>query len=92
MIVVKAKGEPLAESALKVFPNPSTGLFEVSLDKTVNQRSGEIIIYDNMSRPVKVISWNGNNITLDLSSYGKGMYFLQVVSPGWREVKKIVVQ
>lgn len=92
MIVVKAKGEPVAESALKVFPNPSTGVFEVSLDKTVNLRNAEIIIYDNMSRPVKMISWNGDNISLDLSNYGKGMYFLQVVSPGWRDMKKIVIQ
>jgi len=92
MIVVKTNAVPVAENALKVFPNPSTGLFEVSLDKPINLKNGEIIIYDNMSRPVKIISWNGDNISLDMSAYGKGMYFLQVVSPEWREVKKIVIQ
>lgn len=92
MIVVKTNAVPLVENALKVFPNPSTGLFELSLDKPINLKNGEIIIYDNMSRPVKIISWNGDNISLDMSAYGKGMYFLQVVSPEWREVKKIVIQ
>lgn len=92
MIVVKTNAFPVAENALKVFPNPSAGLFELSLDKLINLKNGEIIIYDNMSRPVKIISWNGDNISLDMSAYGKGMYFLQVVSPEWREVKKIVIQ
>lgn len=92
MIVVKTNAVPAPANALKVFPNPSTGLFEISLDKPINLKNGEIIIYDNISRPVKIISWNGDNISLDMSAYGKGMYFLQVVSPEWREVKKIVIQ
>ncbi|HOP12498.1 MAG TPA: peptide-N-glycosidase F-related protein [Lentimicrobium sp.] len=92
MIVVKSEPKPVAANALLVFPNPSNGIFEISLEKTINLKNGEIIIYDNMSRPIRFIPWNGDTFTLDLSAHGSGMYFLQVVSPGFSEVKKIVIK
>ena len=92
MIVVKSEPKPVTENALLVFPNPSNGIFEISLEKTINLKNGEIIIYDNLSRPVKFIPWNGDALTLDLSTHGSGMYFLQVVSPGFSTVKKIVIR
>ncbi|MEA5111558.1 hypothetical protein SDC9_35078 [bioreactor metagenome] len=92
MIVVKSEPKPVTENALLVFPNPSNGIFEISLEKTINLKNGEIIIYDNLSRPVKFIPWNGEALTLDLSTHGSGMYFLQVVSPGFSTVKKIVIR
>lgn len=92
MIVVKSEPKPVTENALLVFPNPSNGIFEISLEKTINLKNGEIIIYDNLSRPVKFIPWNGEALTLDLSTHGSCMYFLQVVSPGFSTVKKIVIR
>lgn len=92
MIIVKSEPKPVAENSLLVYPNPSNGIFEISLEKTINLKNGEIIIYDNMSRPIRFIPWNGETFTLDLSVHGSGMYFLQVVSPGFSEVKKIVIK
>lgn len=92
LVVVKAEQEPLAKNKLNVFPNPSSGMFEVFLDKAVNLKNGEIVVYDNIGRPVMRTPWNGNNTTINLSSHGKGLYFLQVLSKEWSEVKKIVVQ
>lgn len=92
MIIVKSEPKPVAENSLLAYPNPSNGIFEISLEKTINLKNGEIIIYDNMSRPIRFIPWNGETFTLDLGANGSGMYFLQVVSPGFSEVKKIVIK
>lgn len=91
IVVVKTEAKPVAENKLQVYPNPTSGIFEITLEKTIHLTNGEIIIYDNMSRPVKFIPWNGENITIDLSVQGSGMYYLQVVSPDFSEVKKIIV-
>jgi hypothetical protein len=91
-IIVENKEIPVVENLLNVFPNPSDGLFEVSMSTPLNLRNAEIIIYDNMSRPVQQIGWNGQATTIDLSGKSKGLYYLKVIAPGWTEMRKVVVK
>lgn len=91
-IIVGNKETFPASTILNIYPNPSSGVFEVSVSSTVNLRNAEIIVLDNMSRPVQRINWNGNATTIDLSNEAKGLYYLRVISPGWTEARKIIVK
>jgi hypothetical protein len=65
-------------NTISVFPNPTTGLLtiqlntndEMNLIKTVN-------IYDVMGRKVYFSSVNQKIAVLNLSSYPKGIYFIE---------------
>jgi len=56
-----------------VYPNPSNGKFTVSLDKINN---GEVKIYSMVGSLIVSQQINKGNNEFDLSSYGKGMYFI----------------
>jgi len=81
-----------SSSVLNVFPNPTTGAFEVSLMSQASIRDAEILIFDNTGRPVKQLNWDGQKLNIDLGSQSKGIYLLKVVTPGWTELKKIILK
>ncbi len=91
-IIVGNKENLPSSTALNVFPNPSTGVFEVSVNSTSLIRNAEITVLDNMSRPVQQFSWDGQNTRIDLSANARGLYFLKVVTPEWTELRKIIVK
>jgi hypothetical protein len=59
---------------VNVYPNPSTGIINISGAITSNQNF-EILIYDTFG---KLILQNQNLKTMDLSGYCNGLYFLQI--------------
>jgi hypothetical protein len=81
-------------SALSVYPNPSTGKFEFTLDagKRVN---GEIRIVDASGKQVfnQLIDVVGKyNTSIDLSNMPKGLYVLQVKTAEGFAAKNISIQ
>ena len=76
---------------IKVYPNPSTGLFSLDLSGMKSEQV-DYIITDNTGRIVKsevnVLSSDVKNI--DLSSAGDGVYFLQVRSEDVSTIIKLV--
>ena len=92
IIVVGEKEFVPTSSVLNVFPNPTTGKFEVSLISLASIRNAEIVIFDNTGRPVKQLDWDGHKMNIDLSSQPKGIYLLKVVSTDWTEMKKIILK
>ncbi len=91
-IIVENEKVKLTENALSVFPNPSEGRFEVLVTYPEQIRDGEIIVCDNMGRPVYKSNWNGETTSINLSNQAKGLYFLKAVTRGWTEVVKVVVK
>lgn len=92
IIIVGKKEYTPTSSLLNVFPNPTTGVFEVSLIQLASIRNASIMIYDNTGRPVKQIDWDGQRLNIDLSDQSKGIYLLKVVTPEWSEMKKIILK
>lgn len=90
-IITENKYVPTS-SVLNVFPNPTTGKFEVSLVTMASIRNASILIYDNTGRPVKQFEWDGQKLNIDLTSHSKGIYLLKVVTPDWTEMKKIILK
>ncbi|MBK6964053.1 MAG: T9SS type A sorting domain-containing protein [Bacteroidales bacterium] len=91
-IIVGNKETFPASTVLNVYPNPSTGVFEVSVNSRIKIQKAEIQVLDNMSRQIQHFNWNGQATTIDLSGHARGLYYLRVITPGWTEVRKIIVR
>jgi hypothetical protein len=71
---------------LKIYPNPSKGLFNISYFDTAPLR---IEIYDLSGKQLKIT--NGTN-QVDLSGYVKGIYFAKIQTEIISVTKKLVVE
>jgi hypothetical protein len=91
IIVVGNREYSPSSSLLSVFPNPSNGIFEVSLlSPAIN--GAELMVFDNTGRPVKQMEWNGQKTDLDLSALPHGLYLLKAQSGQWTEFKKLILK
>ncbi len=76
---------------LEILPNPSKGLFTVSMATAENQNI-RLIIQDISGRIIKQESWpveNGNNVkSLNLTDLKKGIYFLSLSGEDGRYFKQ----
>jgi bacillolysin len=77
---------------ISVYPNPSTGVFNISLG---NVKPSSIEVYDIMGKIIvtksNVITTN-NQTTLDLSSAAQGIYFIKIIEDNQQIVKRILKQ
>ncbi len=82
---VKNSGEL---EGVKVYPNPSTGIVNISNDLNIENTivvtdiSGKIVTSKNASIATKV----------DLSSVGTGVYFVEISNTNGKKVERIVIQ
>jgi hypothetical protein len=68
----------LAPDEIRVFPNPSDGIFRVSNGNKMNPVS-EITVFDCTGKRLTSLNGNGSEeTTLDLSFADPGMYFLKI--------------
>lgn len=72
---------------LLVYPNPSTGVFKISL-----QEDSSIEIYNLLGKVVYSNKVNAGESTIDISSLQLGLYLLEVKSNKGVAVKKIIKQ
>lgn len=75
-------------SSVSIYPNPSSGKFYISAEG-MDARAD---IYDLLGRKIVDIENIDNEIEIDLSGYGKGIYFVQLKIDGEVTTKKIVVE
>lgn len=76
-------------SDIKVYPNPSTGIFNVV---NTTQQIGRIIITDATGKQIMDLTSNENQIELDLSNYAKGMYMAIFFDGEQTVVRKLVIE
>ncbi|MEQ8623671.1 MAG: T9SS type A sorting domain-containing protein [Vicingaceae bacterium] len=82
------------ENSILVYPNPSTGLFNLNINTTSRQN------FNMMIRDVKGKIIYTNNVSvngtyknqLDLTGWSKGIYYLQILSETESRVEKLIVQ
>jgi hypothetical protein len=83
------------KKSFDVFPNPSTGAinlkYEASIEGLVNVRVfdvvGKAVADYNMS-----VNEGSNFLSLDLSSFEKGLYVIEVVENGTSSTSKVVLK
>jgi hypothetical protein len=71
------------QSSIKVYPNPSSGLFNVNL--SVFETIRAIEVYDLTGKIVMEIYPNTAQVVLDLTSLTNGIYTLKIMSDGSSE-------
>jgi hypothetical protein len=65
-------------SAIKVYPNPGTGMVWFSLSESMVK--GEVTVFDIYGKLVSRTALNQNEQKVDLSAEAKGIYFYRVLS------------
>lgn len=76
-------------SGIKVYPNPSSSLFTIENLGVVNKN---FILIDATGKLFQEISVQESTYTLDLSSYSKGIYFLQILENGFHTATKKIIK
>lgn len=87
----------LAQTEVKVFPNPSDGRFQLSFEYSGKEKLSAKV-YDITGKQVKditddlVISENSVSASVDLESPGSGIYFIRISWGKTLLTKKIIVK
>lgn len=77
-------------SSLKVYPNPSKGIFTLDLGTQVT--NAQLSIFDINGRVIQENVLVGSTHQIDLSHLEKGVYFLQLTAGEERINKKLIIQ
>ena len=85
------------ESSFSVFPNPSTGIFNLQLNSenekpsisyyTIYNMIGGTMLSGKIENNSKVV-----NETIDISAFSKGIYYIEVITNGNKSVNKLIVK
>lgn len=77
-----------AEESFTVFPIPSSGQVVIT-----GKHFSTLEVLDITGKTVEVFNYRSPSLTLDLSSYKKGIYFVRAGDPdSYREVRKVVLR
>lgn len=85
------------ENAIDVYPNPTTGLLNISFNNMPESGVCRVEIYDALGRLVigrlqtsELVSAMGT-ISMDISSYPEGLYIVRISTPAFVANKKIML-
>ena len=83
--------ENKSKPAFSVYPNPGNGNFKVVFSKTMD---ADIRVFSLIGSLVEERTINSTYTNLDISSYGKGMYMIQITDrkTGLSTTEKLIVQ
>ncbi|RLD53814.1 MAG: hypothetical protein DRJ05_15820, partial [Bacteroidetes bacterium] len=81
---------PNKKQITKVYPNPTNGLVEINIEGFEN--TNQIIVYNSMGKEITSISKIAQTNSLDLSAYGTGLYFIQVITENEEKIFKVTVR
>ncbi|WP_306350082.1 N-acetylmuramoyl-L-alanine amidase [Flavobacterium sp. '19STA2R22 D10 B1'] len=83
----------LSDLDIKIYPNPNTGKFMLTLNSTITNE-GHYEIYDVMGRKVVAQKLSNNDtssdVEIDISKFPSGVYMLNVVIDNQEFTKKII--
>jgi hypothetical protein len=78
--------------SLKVFPNPTSDLINITLSKNLNDKA-EITIYNQAGQNVyNKIKQFDSQISIDMSAVSDGIYFCKVKSGSFEKTQKVIVK
>lgn len=78
------------ENYLKIYPNPSSGIFQIKYSILCSDNKKIINIFDNCGRQIKTITNDINSI--DLTEFSNGIYFIEVITKEFIIREKIIKQ
>ncbi len=77
---------------IELSPNPANDILEINLDKTLSLQHTKVILLDYNGHAVIEQKINHTLTRISVEQLPKGLYILEVISPTYRGIKKIVKQ
>ena len=77
------------QTIFNVYPNPTNGFFSIDLD--VNQKY-DLVIYNVLGQEIYKSITNGLSTIIDLSSFDKGIYTIELKDEGFTYTEKVIVE
>ena len=84
--------ELLDPASIQVSPNPATDLIKLNLDKSLDLKDTRINILDYNGKTVIEQEVNNKLTPISVKDLPTGLYILEVISPTYRGIKKIIIQ
>jgi hypothetical protein len=85
-----------AVNNVEIFPNPSTGVFSLSVELANKSQSVGVRVINTMGQVISSNTYNevagSFEKKIDLSGYSKGIYFVQVTTSNGTSYHKVAVQ
>ena len=83
----------IANNAFEIYPNPTSGIFEIQLEKNYHPESLQIL--DQAGRTILTLdSFDSevSNIPIDMGNADSGIYYIMIASEGKTIAKKIIIK
>ncbi|GAA4837488.1 hypothetical protein GCM10023331_23350 [Algivirga pacifica] len=77
------------EERVKVYPNPSNGMFNLTLPTTFE--NAKMVVFDASGKVIWERQAESANVQVDLSRQSKGMYLLRLISDDRSVVHKLII-
>ena len=77
------------QTIFNVYPNPTNGVFVIELEKTAKY---DVRLYNVLGQTVYTTSTNAMSTTVDLSSFDKGIYTVELKDANTIYTEKIIVE
>lgn len=87
--VGSTKVKDVESSSLSIFPNPTSGAVTIRLGDKIIDR---VEVVDALGKTVLSADYNDNEVSIDLTEFGTGMYFVKVTSEDDIVVEKVVLK
>lgn len=84
---VLSNGSIAQSTTLKIYPNPSNGLFHIVSNEMIN----EVRVFDLSGKQVFYRNDSNNHTQIDLSNLNKGMYVVKITSAGTITNRRIIL-
>ena len=81
----------VADNSISVYPNPSSGRFEVAINTPDNDNEFEIKIFDSVGKLVSKLKTRKKSNEIDLSTFSEGVYFVMISGTDFFQAKKIII-
>lgn len=79
----------IGSSSLSIFPNPTSGVVNINInDKTIDK----VEVVDALGNTVLSAEYDDNEVSIDLTKFGTGVYFVKVTSEDDTVVEKVVLK
>jgi plastocyanin len=83
--------EERLKNEVRVYPNPTTGIINVNL-LPIQNKNPKVYVMDIFGKIVATEeNINTKTLTIDASSYQKGVYFVKIVSDEGNIIRKIII-
>jgi hypothetical protein len=82
--------EPLTVDRFTIYPNPAKNSVSIQVDKLITD--GQIIVTDLYGKTIKSQPLSIGKNNMDVSSFSKGLYFVNIITNQNRQTQKLVIE